>query len=240
MNQTGVGETKGGVFDDLVEIFVAPSAVFERRRNGGYGTLVLVLMLLTLVITVATMGITAPFWDGQFDIAMKQAAANGQALPPEASGDTARSVGRWIAVITQVVMVPLFVWIGGLFVLLGAKVAGASISYRQGATLLALSSIPRLLSPIAMAVQGLLLPASAIQSVSSASLGPSRFVDPMELSPAILGLLSNFDLVIVWSFALLGIGISVVGRVSRMNGFLGTAIVFACVLALSLIPAALA
>lgn len=240
MNETGVGEAKSGVFDDLVEIFVAPAAVFERRRNVGYGTLLLLLMLLTLVLMVATMGVSAPFWDAQFDLTMRLAAQKGQAMPPEASGDAARSIGRWMGTIGGAIFVPIFVWIGALFVMIGAKVAGTTLSFRQGATIFTLAGVPRLISPIAMAVQGLLLPPSQITSIHSASLGPARFFDPMTTPTAIMSMLSNFDVVNLWSFALIGIGISVMGRVSRGNGYLGMAVVFAGILALSLIPAAFA
>jgi len=237
MNEPAAAEGKGGIIDDLVEVFVAPSRVFVRRRDGRYGRLLLVLMLLTLVIMVATMGVSAPFWDAQFDVALRQAAQKGQAMPPEAAGDAARAVGRWMGAIGGAVLVPIFVWIGALFIMLGATVAGTSLSFRQGAAIFTVAGIPRLLSPIAMAVQGLLLPPEQITSFSSASLGPARFVDPLTTAPAIMSVLSNFDLLNLWAFALVGIGISVVGRVSRGSGMLGVTVVFAGTLALSLIPA---
>lgn len=240
MNEAGGGEAKGGLFDDLVEIFVSPSKVFERRRDGRYGVLLVTLMVLTLVIMLATMGVSAPFWDAQFDLTIRQAAAKGQAMPPEASGEAARTVGLWMATIGGAIFVPIFVWFGALFVMVGAKVAGTSLSFRQGATIFTLAGVPRLLSPIAMAVQGLVLPASEITSVYSASLGPARFFDPMTTPSAVMSVLSNFDLVTLWAFALIGIGISVLGRVSRGNGYVGMAVVFTGLLALSLIPAAVA
>jgi hypothetical protein len=91
-----------------------------------------------------------------------------------------------------------------------------------------------------MALQGLIVPPESVRSISDASLGPARFMDPLTTSPAILSVLSNFDVINLWAFALIAIGISVMGRVSRASGFLGTSIVFAGVLALSLIPAAFA
>jgi len=237
MNETGVGEAKGGMLDDLVEIFVAPSTVFERRRDGRYGTLLVTLTVLTLVIMVATMGVSASFWDAQFDQAIRAAADKGRAMPPEASGEAARSLGRWMGTIGGAVFVPIFVWLGALLVMIGAKVVGTTLTFRQGATIFTLAGVPRLISPIAMAMQGLLLPPSAITSIHSASLGPARFFDPTSTPPAIMSLLSNFDIVTLWSFALIGIGISVMGRVSRSNGYLGMVVVFAAILALSLTPA---
>ena len=240
MQEMDGGTPRGGVMEDLIEAFVAPTRAFARRRDGKYGLLLVVLMVLTAVIMVATMGLAQPFWDAQFDLAMQQAAAKGQALPPEAAGDAARSIGRWSAVIGGVLFTPVFVWVGALFVMLGGKLAGASLGYRQGAAIFTIAGVPRLLSPIAMALQGLIVPPESVRSISDASLGPARFMDPLTTSPAILSVLSNFDVINLWAFALIAIGISVMGRVSRGSGFLGTTIVFAGVLALSLIPAAFA
>jgi hypothetical protein len=230
----------GGLFEDLIESFTAPSRVFERRRDGRYGALLGALVVLTLVVMVATLGASGPYWDAQFDLSLRQAAEQGRAAMPEGAAlDMARTSGRWFGAIGGALFVPLFVWIGALFVLLGAKVAGASLSYRQGAAIFTVAGIPRLLSPIAMAVQGLLVDPSSIRSMSDASLGPARFLDPAATPAVVLSVLSNFDLVNLWAFALVAIGISVVGRVSRGAGAAGMGIVFACSLALTLIPAAL-
>ena len=240
MTESAGAATKGGLLDDLLEIFIAPSRVFERRRHGGYGGLLLVLVLLTAAIMVATMSLSAPYWDAQFDVSMRQAAERGQAMPPEATGEAARTAARWFGAIAGAVFIPIFVWIGALFVMLGAKVAGTSLSYKQGATIFTLAGVPRLLSPILMAVQGLIADPATVRSISDASLGPARFMDPVTTSPMVIGVLSNFDVINLWAFVLVAIGISVMGRVSRAAGFVGMGIVFACTLALTLIPAALA
>ncbi len=240
MTEIAATSARAGLLDDLLEMFVAPSKVFERRRDRGYGALLLVLVVLTLLIMVATMGLSAPYWDAQFELGVRQAAEKGQAMPEGAMSDTARSFGRWAGAIGGAIFVPIFVWIGAVFVLLGAKVAGTSLSYRQGATIFTLAGVPRLLSPIAVAVQGLIADPASIRSLSDASLGPARFFDPATTPSVVLSVLSNFDVVNLWAFALVGIGISVMGRVSRASGFVGMAVVFAGVLLLTLIPAAFA
>lgn len=198
------------------------------------------LVVLTLVIMLATMSLSAPFWDAQFDQAMRQAAEKGQPMPEGAALDMARTSGRWFAVIGGSLLVPVFVWLGALFVMLGAKVAGTSLSFRQGATIFTVAGVPRLLSPIATALQGLVMDPATIRGVSDASLGPARFLDPATTPAFLLQALSNLDVTNLWAFAIVAIGISVMGRVSRGAGFTGTAVVFACTLALTIIPAAFA
>lgn len=224
----------GGLLDDLLEIFVAPVKVFERRREGKYARHLVMLVVLSLVIVLATKGMSTPFYDAQFDLTVRQAAEKGTTMP---STQGARAGMTWVIIASQTLLIPIFVWLAALFVMLGGKVAGASLSYAQSALIFTLAGFPRLLSPIATAIQGMIADPANVRSLYDASVGPVRFFDPMTTSPAILGALANLELFNLWAFVLVAIGISVVGRVSRANGAIGSATVLACVLALSLIPA---
>lgn len=228
------------MIDDILEIFVAPSKVFERRRDSGYGKLLLVLIVITLIISVATIGLTRPFWEAQFNMSMVQAEQNGAPALEGPARDAARTATVWFGGVGTAVLIPVFVWIGGLFVLIGSRVAGAAVSYKQGALIFTLAGFPRLISPLAMAVQGLLMDSTSIRAATDASLGPARFLDPVTTSPMVMGLLGNLDLVGLWSFALVGIGIKVMGRGNSSSAWVGGGVVFLCILALTIIPAALA
>jgi len=238
VNEVATTPASGGLLDDLLEIFIAPSRVFERRRASGYGVLLLVLMVLALAIGLATMGLTEPYWDAQFTVSMQQAAEKGQAMPPEAV-QAGRAFTRWGGAIGTAIMLPIIVWIGALFVMLGAKVAGGSTSYTQSAVIVTLASFPRLLAPLIMTALSFTGDPMSIRSVSDGALGLARFVDPVTTSPVVLGVLANFELTNLWSVALMAIGISVIGRVSRGAGWVGAGVVFACSLALTIIPAAI-
>ncbi len=226
---------KGGLMDDLLEIFVAPSKVFARRREGKYGMLLLVLVVLALVIALATKGLATPYYEAEFDHQMRLQMAKGNPpMPAEAMG-TARAASAWFIIAAQSLLIPIFVWFAALFVMLGAKVAGASLGYRQSALIFTLAGFPRLLSPIVVAIQGAIVDPASIRALSDSQLGPARFLDPVTTAPSIMGALANFDLLNLWAFALIAIGISVVGKVSRASGALGSAVVLACMLGLSLL-----
>ncbi len=226
------------LMDDILEIFVAPSKVFARCRNDGYGRFLLVQMVLMAVVVVATIGLARPYWDAQIMLGFQQAAERGQAMP-EGAAESARKFGVYTGLAAQVLLIPVLVWIGALFVLLGGKVAAAPVSYRQGALIFTLAGFPRLLSPLTLAVQGLLVDPTSIRSMSDASLGPARFLDPSTASPVLLGVLANLDLINIWAFVLVGIGIKVIGRGSTASAWIGAGVVFACTLAITIIPAAL-
>lgn len=215
-----IASEKGGLMDDLLEIFVAPSKVFARRREGNYGLPLVVLVVLALVIALAAKGLSTPYFDAQFDTQIRMQAAKGVPMPAETSGPAARAITGWIIVASQSVLIPVFVWLSALFVMLGAKVAGTSLGYRQSALIFTLAGFPRLLSPIIMAIQGAFLDPAKIRALTDAQLGPARFFDPLTTPPAIMGAMSNFDLINLWSFALVAIGISVIGKVSRASGLL--------------------
>lgn len=237
MNQTA-SPTQSGLLDDLLEIFTAPSNVFERRRDSGFGKYLLVLVVLALAIGLATMGLNQPFWDAQFNVTVQQQAAAGTPMAPEAM-QVGRAFTRWGGVLGPALFLPIAILIGALFVMLGAKVAGASLRFRESALIVTLASFPRLLGPIIMAVLGLVMDPQTIRGISDGALSPARFFDPVTTSPVIVGVLGNFELTNLWSIAIMAIGISVIGRVTRGSGWVGAGVVFACSLALTIIPAAL-
>lgn len=229
----------GSLFDDILEIFVSPSKVFARRRDGGYGKLLLVLFVLTLIIVVATMGLVDPYLDAQIRLGLQQAAARGTVLPEAATSQGAIQAQKWAISGAQVILLPVLIWIGALFVMLGAKVAGAPVSYKQGALILTLSSFPRLLQPIAMAIQSFFVDPMSVRAMSDGTLSPARFMDPTTMSPMVTGLMANLDLIAIWSLVLVGIGIKVVGRGNSASAWVGAGVVLLCSLALTIIPAAI-
>jgi hypothetical protein len=143
-----------------------------------------------------------------------------------------------------IIMAPLLMLIGpyinALFIILGAKIVKAPITYGQAAMVAVLAGVPRLLGAIAAPIQALLLDGSSARSLMDLTLGPVRMVDPTSMNPALLGLLANIELFRIWQIALIAIGVSVVARVDRSTGVIVAVIMFAISAILQLLPAALA
>lgn len=237
---TAAPAKQGGLFEDLIEVLYAPAKVFDRTRYAGVGKYLLATTAIILVIVVATRGLMQPFMDAQFDLSVKLQAAKGTPMPEQAI-----EAGRKFASITLIVISALTMLIGpllnALFLMLSGKIFGASLPFGRAAVIAALAGVPRIFSWIAIAVQGLLLPEGTMpRSMADASLGPARFVDPETTSPAIVALLSNIDIFRIWQIVLLGIGVSVVAKVTRMNGYLTAVVAVGIATALSLIPGVLA
>lgn len=207
--------------EDVINIFVNPSAVFEHQRNKSFAMPALIQTVLMLVLVVAMGNLISPYFDAENARAMAAAAAKGQVMPPEAQA-TAEKFSHYVA-LGMMVILPWFVAIvGGLFGWIGAKIVGAKMGYGQAAMIASWSGFPAILSTIAMGIMGMMTDTSTVRGISDGQLGPARFLDPATASPAIMGLLQSIDIFSIWTIVLFGIGVSVVGMVSRGTGMIAS------------------
>src|ERR671932_2052109 len=67
LGPTHAEAAKASVWEDFIDIFYAPSQVFERRRDGRFGLALLVLALLTGILFYIFYRNTTAIWDAQFE-----------------------------------------------------------------------------------------------------------------------------------------------------------------------------
>lgn len=230
--------TKSGLFDDLLEVFTAPSKVFDRTRAASAGKYVLVTALIVAAIAIATKNLLMPWMDAQADLQIAMAAAKGKPMP-EAAISSMRSFTAWGIVIGAPLTMLIGPYFNAAFIKLGASITKTSITFGQAATVATLAGIPRILGWISLPVQALVLDESKAKSLADLSLGPARFVDALTTPPAVLTLLSNLDVFRLWQIALVAIGVSVVARVGKGTGVLIAVVMVALGAAIQLIPSAL-
>lgn len=230
--------TKSGLFDDLLEVFTAPSKVFDRTRAASAGKYVLVTALIVAAIAIATKNLLMPWMDAQADLQIAMAAAKGKPMP-EAAISSMRSFTAWGIVIGAPLTMLIGPYFNAAFIKLGASITKTSITFGQAATVATLAGIPRILGWISLPVQALVLDESKAKSLADLSLGPARFVDALTTPPAVLTLLSNLDVFRLWQIALVAIGVSVVARVGKGTGVLIAVVMVAIGALIQLIPSAL-
>jgi Sulfite exporter TauE/SafE. len=148
----------------------------------------------------------------------------------------------------SILTVPVFVYVMGydpkvaiamsLPVVGGAALVGAVKHWHMGhvdlrmavpfgaAAMIAAYGGARLLEQVLVSLQAMLLDTSAMTSRAQLSLGASRFLDPDTASAGMLTLLQRVDPFTIWVTILLGIGISVVGKVPREKGMLAAALLW--------------
>ncbi|MEQ1693404.1 MAG: YIP1 family protein, partial [Gemmatimonas sp.] len=183
---------QSGLFEDLIEVLYSPSAVFDRTRAVKAGKYALVTALIVAVIAIATKNLVQPWFDAQADLALKAMAAKGTAIP-DGMASGMRTSTSWSIVIGAPLVTLVGPYFNAMFLLLGAKMMKANLSYAQAATVAVLAGVPRLFSWILMPVQALISDGASARSLMDLSLSPARFVDPEKMPPAVLQFLGNLD-----------------------------------------------
>ena len=211
-------------WEDFVDLFFAPSQVFARRRDGRFWLPLLVFVVLNTGAYMAVRPLMQPVFD---QMASAQLAKARRDNPQLSDADVARVQGvqerfttGWtgtaFAAAGQTVMV-----LGVAFLLwLCAKPFGSGASYGQAATVTAFAYLPRLLAPALTAALLLVAPAAPGATIESIGFSPARFLGA-DASPILRALLGRFDLFVLWTTVLLGVGIALMGRRSTRPGAAG-------------------
>jgi hypothetical protein len=108
----------------------------------------------------------------------------------------------------------------GIGLLLTSKLIDAGLKFGTATMVAAWAFVPRVVGGVITAVQLRFLQPESLDGFYRLSLGPARFMDPETASPLLLGIAGRFDLFILWTTVLIGIGVSVVARVSRSSGMI--------------------
>jgi hypothetical protein len=82
-------------WEDLLEIFYAPRAVFERRKNSGFGLPLLVLFVVGTGLFFVGRSALEPVYDGEIDRGIAQAMKSNPQMTPEMA-ERGKEVGKSI------------------------------------------------------------------------------------------------------------------------------------------------
>ncbi|HET7274881.1 MAG TPA: YIP1 family protein [Longimicrobiaceae bacterium] len=218
-------EEPASAWEDFIDIFYAPSAVFNRHRHGGF---VVALIFYTIVLAVLFYGmqqVLAPAFDAEFSRAMESARAQN----PQMTADQVqqmRDMSSIFGLIGVIVAVPIGILLSGLILWGIGRLMGATASVAAAIAVVTFSQFPRILQGAASILQGLILDPFSLDSLSAVSIGPARFVDPSAISPVLLVLLGRLDLFIIWSVVLVAIGIHVVGRLPKPQAWVAAGLLW--------------
>jgi len=202
------------VWEDLLELFYAPTTVFERRRETpAFGLALVVLTVLLVGLTFAFKDMMHPIFAAEFDRSMAQAMRQNPQLTAEQM-QAGRAIGEKFIVVgvgLYGLVAPLVL---GLFLWLAGKAVESKAEMGQVMMVTTYAMYPRVVEAIINAVQVLIIPESAVTSRFSISLGLGRFLDPATANPLLLAVLGRVDVFTLWITVLMAIGLSVMGRVS--------------------------
>jgi hypothetical protein len=205
--------TPASRWEDFMDIFYAPTSVYERRQSQSpWPTIFIVTVLLTLV-TVLTFNALSPVVETE----LRQAMAKAMAKTPQMTSDMADKsvsfsmIGRkW-----GVVLFPIGALISALFVWIVARILGAKETYQGALVVVAYSSIIAIVQAIVVGAQALVMNVSNLTSLDQLSLSAARFADKATMSPALYTVLKQVDVFGIWGLIITAIGVRVTAKTTR-------------------------
>lgn len=212
---------QSSLFEDLIDIWYAPSAVFARRKAGMWGPLFVVAVLCS-VLMFANAGAMQGVTDAEVQRAVNEAMADNPSLTSaQIEGMRGMIAGsmKWGGVI----ILPAILFILGLFVFAVGRLLGGTLSYATGVMIASFAYLPRVLELLLVTVQSLVLDTSSFVGRYQFSWGVGRFLDPSG-PQGMLNLLGRIDLFTLWVTVLIAIGLVHAGKVEKTKAYAGAAI----------------
>jgi hypothetical protein len=221
---SGASASAPSFWEDLIDIFISPVAVFRRRQFKSAWPPMLFVAIAIGLITYFTFNAMAPLIDGDIRRAMAHAMAKNPQLTQELA-DRMRSSSETFGRFTIGPIVLITMAILGLVGWVVGKLFGSKQTVSAAMVMAGWAYMPRVLGAVLSAIQSLVLDVSNMSSVQAISLSPARFLDPDKANPFLYQIMTRFDLITIWVTILLGIGMYVTGRLSKQR-----AVVFAVVM----------
>ena len=209
-------------WEDFIDIFYAPSAVFARRASSG----VLLPMVVVTVLTGALYIMNSNVWSQVMDAEMSRALARQSQQLTEEQMQGIRRFSETMAKVGSFVFVPVGIFLTGLMLWVCGKFVDAKQRLGQAIMVTSFAFMPRVVEALVVAVQGLVLDPGTFDGRWRVSLGVGRFFDPDTTSPALLAFLGRIDVFTIWVTVLLAIGLAVTGRIPRARAAIAAAIVW--------------
>ncbi len=200
--------SKSAAWEDVLDIFYSPRAVFERNKAGNYWMLLLILAVLAGGIAFLSQQLTSALGEAEIARAVKQ----GGVTPEQAAAG--KKFAEKFAQFGPYVM-PFFTafgaWISGLMIWLFSRFMGGKLDFAQGTTIGLLASLPETLERILIGAQAMFLDTAMVQHKYSFNIGAARFLDG-DANKWMLKLASLADPFVIWGYVLIGIGAHVIGK----------------------------
>jgi hypothetical protein len=213
------------IWEDFVDIFTSPSEVFLRRIGGSPWVPMGVLVVLAGILYFATRGLMQPIMDAEF----ARGAARAMASNPQV---TAEQMEQGRAMMTKIIpvfvllSVPISIGFVGIILWLVGKMFGATESVGDAMVIATYAWIPRVISFLVAAVIALMTDPAKLNSMFSVTLSAGKLLDPEATQHQLFMMAGRVDVFILWQTALLGIGLSVMGKIPRAQAFLAAGIMW--------------
>lgn len=216
---------KASVWEDFLDIFYAPSAVFARRENGSFWIPMLVVTVILGTLFLVNSRVMDPIFEAEIQRRMASAMAKNPQITPEMM-DRMRGMMTASAKVSAFVAIPFVIFLTGVVLYFAGKLFAAKQTFRAALVVAAYAYVPKIIEGVLAGVQGFFVDPAQLDGPYRLTLGMGRFLDPDTASPVLIGLLGRVDLFTIWVTVLLAIGLSVTGRIPRAKAALAAAVVW--------------
>jgi hypothetical protein len=213
------------LWEDFIDIFVSPSAVFARRERSGFGVALLVLTVLFALIAIGTRPLVQPALDAEFARGAARAMAANPALTPEKM-QQGRAISEKVGMVFIVFFVPVAAMLTGLVLWLVGKLFDSTQTVKTATMVATYAFFPKLLAALTAAGIAYFSDPARLNGMARLTAGAGALFDPDTASPVLLAMLSRLDVFTIWSTVLLAIGLHITGRVPRAQAYAAAAIVW--------------
>jgi Yip1 domain len=222
---TPAAPPRAAVWEDFIDIFYAPSAVFRRRENGSFFIPLAVITVLCGALFYLNSGALQPMFDAEFDRGMAIATRQNPDIPPEAV-EQMRGFFTRMQMVMVLVFIPIAILGVGVTTWLAGKLVDAKQTFRAALVVGAYAYAPRIIDGVLQGLQGLFLDPAQLDGRFRLSFGVGRFLDPDTVSPLLLAIVGRLDLITIWITVLVAIGLCVTGRIPMAKAAIAAAIVW--------------
>ena len=216
---------RAAYWEDFMDIFHAPAAVFARRATSGFAVPMLVVTALLALSFVVNRGVLQPIMDAEFARGVSAAMRKDPRVTMEQMAGFRTMIEKF-ALLFAIVGPPVVMLCVGLVLWLAGKLVDARQSLGAAIMVASYAYVPRVLASIVAGVQGLLMDPVSLDGQYRVSIGPGRFLNPDATSPLLLGLVGRLDVFTLWITVLLAIGLSVTGKIPRRQAAMAAVLVW--------------
>ncbi len=216
---------RAAIWEDFIDIFYAPSAVFRRRETGNFFIPLAVITIVCGVLFYLNSGALQPMFDAEFDRGMAVARRQNPNMPAEAI-ENMRSIMSRVQIVMIFVFIPIAIFGVGVATWLAGKLVAAKQTFKAALVVGAYAYAPRIIDGVLQGLQGLFLDPEQLNGRFRLSLGIGRFLDPDTASPLLLAIVGRMDLITIWITVLIAIGLCVTGRIPLRKAAIAAAIVW--------------
>lgn len=201
-------------WEDFIDVFYAPAAVFRRRAAESFAVPLLVVAVAMAILAITNAGVLQPVIDAEFARATRGVMQANPAVTPEAL-DRMKSIGAGVQRYGTIVVAILGMLILGSMTWLVGKLVDSRETWHQAMVVACYAWVPRVVEQLVYGVEGLLMNPDQLTSHYALQIGPARFLNPDTTSPVVMSMLGRVDLFTLWVTVLLAIGVYAVGKVSK-------------------------